>query len=239
MSKIRDIFVPELSAIEAVQRKLDEFFAEVDLKDAEFNAKVYTYRMQKVSDYFGIPEGHYTSRTNAARSLLSLRNSFKPTWIARKHINVARDLLRGYVSCIHCHQIGVSIGLLTTSPSVIGLHPSSITHRDNAPAAEAASEPFSPASALDPSNLTPSQLYDFLVDRKPPSSRPAPPLRQLDLGEVGVHASALDGRDEQIRALIAGLCTSQGLPPYTAAKIFSNDVLAVSQPGTSWQIRFC
>ena len=239
-----DAFEPPPSAVEAVRKKLSHFFLLVDMPDADFDKMEYKARYQSVADYFEISPDHYTGSTttgtkreNVAKTLMSLRSAFKPSWVSRERLNLARDLLRGYVGCMFCLKEGARAGLMSTVRQPVSTHSSSDTHiRATKPADGVGVEPGLPMPPAGGS-LSASQIIALCATGsiKPSTESaagggtapPKAPPRQGTLGEFGVTAGGVS-RDESIRALIAGRCTSLGLPPHTAAGIFDKDVPTAS-----------
>ena len=237
-----DAFEPPTSAVEAVRKKLSHFFLLVDMPDADFDKMEYKARYQSVADYFEISPDHYTGSTttgikreNVAKTLVSLRSAFKPSWVSRERLNLARDLLRGYVGCMFCLKEGARAGLMSTVSKPVSSHSLSDTHlRATTPA-----DGVEPGLPMPPAggSLSASQIIALCATGSiNPSTAsaagagaapPKAPPRQGTLGDFGVTAGGVS-RDESIRALIAGRCTSLGLPPHTAAGIFDKDVLTVS-----------
>ena len=133
-----------------------------------------------------------------------------------------------------CHKEGVTQGLLSTVAKPIEDHPKSDVHSRKTRAAVEGQLALSGPVVLE--DMTAAQLMTFLATGSPESAPAAsgaisalgPRLIQADLGDVGVIAGGTT-RDESIRALVAGYCTSLGLPPYTAVEIFSQNVLNVSR----------
>ena len=130
-----DAFEPPTSAVEAVRKKLSHFFLLVDMPDADFDKMEYKARYQSVADYFEISPDHYTGSTttgikreNVAKTLVSLRSAFKPSWVSRERLNLARDLLRGYVGCMFCLKEGARAGLMSTVSKPVSSHSLSDTH---------------------------------------------------------------------------------------------------------------
>lgn len=230
--------MPDALAVDAVRQKLDEFFRLVDIPDDEFDKLDYKIRMQPPAAYFAILAEQYTPRANTARTIFALRKCFRQTWISRKAINVPRELLRGYVICMHCYRASAQLGILSTVASALDAHLKSSGHVKNAGVVAAgAAGPFAKPSAVPAESvldtMTGAQLFSFFASGTTASEQAKSTedrvLRQADLGECGVEASHSGVRkDDNLRALIAGHCTSLGLPPYTAADIFSKEFLSVS-----------
>lgn len=116
------------NAIATAQLKVSDFFAVIDMTDAEFSSWYDKADASKsVGGVLGVGEAFMAERSalhngNSSLGWKGLRGIFGRTWVKRHDHGLIPRLFEGHVACTRCHGHGADAGLLYAKKNILDDH---------------------------------------------------------------------------------------------------------------------